>query len=87
MKLYLGNLPKALTDADLHELAKPFGEPLSASVATERKSGESRGFGFVEFGNDEEAKAAIEGLNGREVNGQALQVNEARPRKDAGFRS
>ena len=82
MKLYVGNLSKQVTDAQLNELATPFGTPLSANVATERSTGESKGFGFVEYSNDDEAKAAIAGLDGREVNGQALKVNESRPRKD-----
>jgi len=84
MKLYVGNLSKQVTDAQLNELATPYGKPVSANVATERGSGESKGFGFIEFGTDDEAKAAITGLDGRDVNGQALKVNEARPRKDAG---
>jgi cold-inducible RNA-binding protein len=83
MKLYVGNLSKQVTDAQLNDLATPFGKPVSANVATERSTGESKGFGFVEYSNDEEAKAAIAGLDGREVNGQALKVNESRPRKDA----
>ena len=83
MKLYVGNLSKQVTDAQLNDLATPFGKPVSANVATERSTGESKGFGFVEFSNDEEAKAAIAGLDGREVNGQALKVNESQPRKDA----
>jgi len=82
MKLYVGNLSKQVTDAQLNELATPFGTPLSANVATERSTGESKGFGFVEYSSDDEAKAAIAGLDGREVNGQALKVNESRPRKD-----
>jgi RNA recognition motif-containing protein len=83
MKLYVGNLSKQVTDAQLNELATPYGALVSATVATERNSGESKGFGFVEYGSAEEGQAAITGLNGREVNGQALKVNEARPRKDA----
>jgi cold-inducible RNA-binding protein len=86
MKLYVGNLSKQITDAQLNELATPYGKPISAVVATERGSGESKGFGFVEFGSDDEAKAAITGLDGRDVNGQALKVNEARPRPDSGPR-
>ena len=82
MKLYVGNLSKQVTDAQLNELATPYGKPLSANVATERTSGESKGFGFIEFNSAEEAKAAITGLDGRDVNGQALKVNEAKPRKD-----
>ena len=83
MKLYVGNLSKQITDAQLNELATPYGTPVSAAVATERNSGESKGFGFIEFANDDEGKAALTGLNGRDVNGQALKVDEARPRKDA----
>lgn len=83
MKLYVGNLSKQVTDAQLNELAVPFGTPLSAVVATERTSGASKGFGFVEFTSDDEGRAAMVGLDGRDVNGQALKVNEARPRKEA----
>lgn len=84
MKLYVGNLSKQITDAQLNDLAAPFGTLVSATVATERSSGESKGFGFIEFSNEAEARAAITGLDGREVNGQALKVNEAKPRKEAG---
>lgn len=83
MKIYVGNLSKQITDAQLNELAMPFGSLISANVATERSSGQSKGFGFVEFTNADEARAAITGLDGRDVNGQALKVNEAKPRKDA----
>lgn len=82
MKLYVGNLSKQITDAQLNELAVPYGTPLSANVATERSSGASKGFGFVEFSSDDEARAAITGLDGRDVNGQALKVNEAKPRPE-----
>lgn len=85
MKVYVGNLSKQITDAQLNDLAVPYGKVVSANVATERSSGESKGFGFMEFGTDDEANAAIVGLNGRDVNGQALKVNESKPRKDAGF--
>lgn len=83
MKLYVGNLSKQITDAQLKDLAMPYGALVSANVATERSSGESKGFGFVEYNNDDEARAAITGLDGRDVNGQALKVNEAKPRNDA----
>jgi RNA recognition motif-containing protein len=83
MKVYVGNLSKQVTDVQLNELASPYGKLVSANVATERSSGESKGFGFIEFGTDDEGKAAITGLDGRDVNGQALKVNEARPRKEA----
>lgn len=83
MKLYVGNLSKQITDAQLNDLAVPYGTLLSANVATERSGGASKGFGFVEFTNEADARAAITGLDGREVNGQALKVNEAKPRKGA----
>ena len=82
MKLYVGNLSKQVTDAQLNELAVPYGKLVSANVATERSSGESKGFGFVEYSTADEAKAAITGLDGRDVHGQALKVNEAKPRKE-----
>jgi RNA recognition motif-containing protein len=83
MKLYVGNLSKQVNDSQLNDLATPFGKIVSANVATERSSGESKGFGFIEFSTADEARAAITGLDGRDVNGQALKVNEAKPRKDA----
>ena len=82
MKLYVGNLSKQITDAQLNDLAVPYGTLVSANVATERSSGDSRGFGFVEFSNADEARAAITGLDGRDIHGQALRVNEAKPRKE-----
>jgi RNA recognition motif-containing protein len=82
MKLYVGNLSKQVTDAQLNELAVPYGKLLSATVATERATGDSKGFGFLEFSSADEGKAAITGLDGRDVNGQALKVSEARPRKE-----
>jgi cold-inducible RNA-binding protein len=83
MKLYVGNLSKQITDAQLNELAVPYGALLSAVVATERSGGASKGFGFIEFSNATAGLAAITGLDGREVNGQVLKVNEAKPRKEA----
>ena len=82
MKLYVGNLSKQITDAQLNDLAVPFGKPVSANVATERGSGQSKGFGFIEFSTGDEGRAAITGLDGRDVNGQMLKVNEAKPKKD-----
>lgn len=81
MKVYVGNLSKQVTDAQLGELAAPYGTLVSAVVATERSSGDSKGFGFLEFSNDDEARAAVTGLDGRDVHGQALKVDESRPRK------
>jgi RNA recognition motif-containing protein len=86
MKLYVGNLSKQVNDTQLNELAVPYGTLLSANVAVERKGGESKGFGFIEFATDDEGRAAITGLDGREVNGQALKVNEARPRNEGAAR-
>lgn len=83
MKLYVGNLSKQVNDAQLNELAAPYGTLASAVVATERSGGASKGFGFIEYGNDDEARAAITGLDGRDVHGQALKVNEAKGRKEA----
>jgi RNA recognition motif-containing protein len=83
MKLYVGNLSKQVNDAQLNDLATPFGKIVSANVATERSSGESKGFGFIEFTTADEGRAAITGLDGRDVNGQNLKVNEAKPKKDA----
>jgi cold-inducible RNA-binding protein len=78
MKLYIGNLPKTVDDAQLKDLAAPFGTLLSANVATERDGGASKGFAFIEFGSDDEARTAMTALDGREVGGQTLKVNEAK---------
>lgn len=81
MKLYVGNLSHQVTDAQLGDLAKPYGTIVSAAVAVDRIDGAPKGFGFIELSTPEEGRAAIAGLNGREVNGQALKVDEAKPRK------
>ncbi len=78
MKLYVGNLSFDTTDAQLKDLAKAFGSPTSAEVVKDKMTGQTRGFGFVEFPTDAEGNAAIAGLNGKEVNGRTLKVNEAR---------
>ena len=83
MKLYVGNLSKQVTDAQLNDLAVPYGTLVSSNVAVDRSTGSSKGFGFVEFTSADEGRAAITGLNGRDVQGQALSVSEAKPRKDA----
>jgi RNA recognition motif-containing protein len=82
MKLYVGNLSYNISDDQLRDLFSRFGNPESARVVTDRDSGQSKGFGFVEFRNDEEAKAAMS-LNGTEFGGRKLTVNEARPREGA----
>lgn len=84
MKLFIGNLASGIDNAKLGDLVSPFGTADSAVVVTDRDTGRSRGFGFVEMSNAEEARAAISGLNGKEVEGQALKVDEARPAKDRG---
>ena len=80
MKLYIGNLSKQINDAQLSDLGAPYGKLVSANVATERSSGESKGFGFIEFSTSDEARAAIAGLDGRDINGQMLRVSESKPR-------
>lgn len=81
MKIYLGNLSRDMTDEQLKELAAQFGTPTSAEVVRDRDSGGSKGFGFVEFANDAEARAAITGLDGKEVSGHTLKVSEANAKK------
>ena len=83
-KLYVGNLSYDTTDSDLRELFEEHGTVESAQVIMDRDSGRSKGFGFVEMSSDQEAQAAIDALNGQEVNGRALTVNEAKPREDRG---
>lgn len=81
-KLFVGNLSFNTTENDLHDAFAAHGTVVNASLITDRGSGRSRGFGFVTMSNDDEAEAAIETLNGAELNGRALKVNEARPRED-----
>jgi len=83
-KLYVGNLGYDVTNADLEKLFEPFGTVQSAQVIMDRDTGRSKGFGFVEMGSDNEAQAAIAGLNGKEAGGRTLNVNEARPREGGG---
>ena len=80
-KLYVGNLSYEVSSADLEQLLGQHGEVTSAQVITDRDSGRSKGFGFVEMGSDNEAQAAITALNGTEHQGRSLTVNEARPRQ------
>ncbi|MBN8548700.1 MAG: RNA-binding protein [Deltaproteobacteria bacterium] len=83
-KLYVGNLAYTISDSDLQQLFAQYGTVQSAKVIMDRDSGRSKGFAFVEMGSDSEAKAAIEALNGSEIQGRALTVNEARPKEDRG---
>jgi RNA recognition motif-containing protein len=83
-RLYVGNLSFRVTGDELHELFSQAGEVSSANVVTDRETQRSRGFGFVEMATDEGAQAAIEQFNGKDFQGRALTVNEARPRADQG---
>ena len=82
MRIYVGNLSWQTDENELRETFAPHGEVVSAQIITDRESGRSRGFGFVEMENDEEAKAAIDAVNGNEVGGRQLKVNEAKPRNE-----
>ncbi|HEY5501925.1 MAG TPA: RNA-binding protein [Candidatus Anoxymicrobiaceae bacterium] len=82
MKVYVGNLPYAATDDDLRTEFSQFGTVDSADVIIDRNTGRSKGFGFVEMSDDNEAKAAIDALNGKDLQGRAMNVNEARPRPE-----
>jgi RNA recognition motif-containing protein len=79
-KIYVGNLPWSTTSADLEAMFAPHGAVRSAEVISDRETGRSRGFGFVEMESDEGLQAAIDALNGHEINGRPLTVNEARER-------
>ena len=81
-KLYCGNLPYSVSSADLEGLFAEYGGVRSADVIMDRDTGQSKGFGFVEMESEEAAQAAINGLNGQQRDGRALQVNEARPREE-----
>ncbi len=84
MKLYVGNLSYSAGEAELRELFGAYGAVDSVAVITDRDTGRSKGFGFVEFTNDAEGQAAIAGLNGKEVSGRALTVSPARPKTEGG---
>jgi RNA recognition motif-containing protein len=83
-RLYVGNLTYGTTDAALRQMFEAHGSVTSAQVIMDRDTGRSKGFGFVEMGNDQEAQTAIAALNGKQVDGRALTVNEARPRTEGG---
>ena len=85
MRLYVGNLAYSIGEDELKQLFAPYGQVESANVITDRDTGQSKSFGFVEMPAAAEAQAAIAGLNGKEMNGRALTVNEARPRADRGM--
>ena len=85
-KLYVGNLPYTVTDDDLRQMFSEVGAVASAKVITNRDTGRSKGFGFVEMENDNEASDAITKFNGTDMEGRALTVNEARPQENSGDR-
>ena len=85
--LYVGNLSYSVDSDKLSEMFSKVGKVVSAQVISDRYSGRSRGFGFVEMGSEEEAKKAIDELNGKEIDGRVLAVNEARPREERKPRS
>jgi RNA recognition motif-containing protein len=87
-KIYVGNFSFSMTESELRSLFEPHGSIESATIATERDTGRSRGFGFVSMPNDEEAGKAMAALNGKDLGGRALTVNEARPQTErSGFRA
>jgi len=81
-KLFVGNLPWSMTEESLRELFSEAGTVESATIIVDKMSNRSKGFGFVEMSTEEEAKAAIDAINGREIEGRALTVNEAKPMED-----
>ncbi|MDH3916353.1 MAG: RNA-binding protein [Chromatiales bacterium] len=84
MNIYVGNLSYRMTEDDLQQAFAEFGEVTSAKIITDRDTGQSKGFGFVEMPNQSEGEAAISALNESDVQGRNLRVNEARPRPDRG---
>ena len=82
MNIYVGNLARQVTEDELRAEFEAFGQVDTVSIIKDKFTGESRGFGFVEMSNAEEAKKAIEGMNGKDVGGRTLSANEARPRED-----
>lgn len=82
MNIYVGNLSYGMTDSELRDTFAAFGEVSSVKILMDRETGRSRGFGFVEMPNQNEGEAAVSNLNGKEVAGRALRVNEARPREN-----
>jgi RNA recognition motif-containing protein len=81
-KIYVGNLSYSVGDRELESMFAAHGAVASANVITDRETGRSKGFGFVEMGSDQDANAAISALNGKDVDGRSLTVNEARPREE-----
>jgi RNA recognition motif-containing protein len=86
MNLYIGNLNWQTTEADLQAAFEEFGQVSSVTIIKDKYTGQSRGFGFVEMPDDSEGQAAIDGLNGKELDGRTLRIDLARPRDDSGDR-
>lgn len=82
MNIYVGNLPREANETDLQEAFQPFGQVTSVTIIKDKFSGESRGFGFVEMPSKAEAQSAITGMNGKDLKGRTLNVNEASPRPE-----
>ena len=85
MRIYVGNFAFEMTDQELRDEFEAFGQVEEVTIIRDRDTGRSRGFAFVEMGSSDEAHAAIEAVNGKEIGGRTLAVNEARPRRDSGF--
>ena len=83
MNIFIGNLPYNITEGDLRQTFEAFGQVESATIIKDKHSGQSKGFGFVEMASKAEGQSAIDGLNGKELKGRALNVNEARPRTES----
>ena len=83
MKIYVGNLSYEVTEEDIKQAFEPFGQVETVNIITDKFSGRSKGFGFVEMASKAEAQAAIEGMNGKDLKGRAVNVNEARPRTES----
>ena len=82
MRIYVGNLSSEVTEVELQQMFAAYGEVTSASIPTDKYSGRSRGFGFIDMTSKSEGEAAIAGLNGKDLGGRSIIVNEARPRSD-----
>lgn len=85
MRIYVGNFAFEMTDQELRDEFEAFGQVEEVTIIRDRDTGRSRGFAFVEMGSSDEAQAAIAAVNGKEISGRTLAVNEARPRRDSGF--
>ncbi|ABL66657.1 MAG: RNA-binding protein [Chlorobiaceae bacterium] len=82
MNIYIGNLPYQVTEDDLRDAFSQFGQVDSANIITDKFSGRSKGFGFVDMPHDDEAREAIESMNDKDLKGRTIKVNEARPREE-----